>query len=94
MCIKERSYKNTYGGAKDKSTFEIKHMRNAVEHDRIMIISKSAGNRDIIHIRFQDASYFCNGSPPAFRNGRKPEQQILQKKVIAVQSMRLIFVLM
>lgn len=80
MCINDRSYKNTYGDAKDKPALVIKHMRNAVAHDRIMIIPESADNKDITHIRFRDAAYLCNGSPRAFSNGRNLDQQIVQKK--------------
>lgn len=80
MCMNDRSYKNTYGDAKDKPAPVIKHMRNAVAHDRIMIIPESADNKDITHIRFRDAAYLCNGSTRAFSNGRSLDQQITQKK--------------
>lgn len=80
MCMSERSYKNTYSEARDKPALVIKHMRNAVAHDRIMIIPESADNKDITHIRFRDAAYLCNGSTRAFSNGRNLDQQIAQKK--------------
>ena len=79
-CVNDRSYKNTYGDAKDKPAPVIKHMRNAVAHDRIMIIPESADNKDITHIRFRDAAYLCNGFTRVFSNGRSLDQQIVQKK--------------
>ena len=79
-CMDSPSYLNTYAESTNKPVLLIKHTRNAVAHDRLIIIPESADNKDITHIRFRDAAYLCNGFPRAFSNGRNLDQQIAQKK--------------
>lgn len=79
-CVKDPTYLNTYDEAANNPALVIKHMRNAVAHDRIMIIPESVDNKDITHIRFRDAAYLHNGSIRAFSNSRSLDRQIAQKK--------------
>lgn len=79
-CVNSTSFKNTYEEDRDKPALIIKHMRNAVAHDRIMMIPESADNKDITHIRFRDAAFLSAGKPCAFRNGGDLNKQIAAKK--------------
>lgn len=79
-CVNTPSYKNTYDEDADKPALVIKHMRNAVAHDRIMIIPESADNKDITHIRFRDAAFLSGNKTCAFRSGGDLNRQIAAKK--------------
>lgn len=78
-CMNDPSYQNTYD-EEDKPAHVLRHMRNAVAHDRIVTIPESADNEDITHIRFRDAAYLCNRFSRAFSNGSSLDHQISEKK--------------
>ncbi len=67
-CICDKSYKNTYKESRRKPANVLKHMRNSVAHDKIMIIPETADNKDITHIRFRDASYVEDKALKTFQN--------------------------
>lgn len=77
-CINDRSYKNTYKEDKCKPANVLKHMRNSVAHDRIMIIPEAATNENITHVRFRDAVYGSALKP--FRNNSDLSMQIASKE--------------
>ena len=79
-CMSNTQYKNTYNEDKNKPANIIKHMRNALSHDRIMIIPESADNKDITHIRFQDAARSIGGKTRPLQNGGNLDRSISEKK--------------
>lgn len=79
-CMQSKEYKNTYEEDKSKPALVIKHMRNAVAHDRIIIIPENADNKNITHIRFRDAAYLNKGRMVAFGNSGDLDKMIFSKK--------------
>ena len=62
-CIDDESYENSYGDSKGKPALVIKHMRNAVAHNRLTLFSDEDSHKDIKYILFRDTAYKRGGSP-------------------------------
>lgn len=80
-CIEDESYKNSYNDSKDKPALVIKHMRNAVAHNRLTLFSDKDSNKDIKYICFRDAAYEMGGRLCAFSENKNLDNQIEKKSV-------------
>lgn len=74
-CIQDSSYINTYNEDEDNPAHIIRHMRNAVSHDKIMIIPESADNKNITHIQFRDEKHGIRNNKNNSKNAIKPKYE-------------------